>query len=281
MALTLHIDGGARGNPGPAGAGVVITNDAGESLHEAGYFLGRQTNNGAEYQALILGLRRALRLHDGAITIYSDSELLVKQVTGEYRVKNPQLAELMSEAQSLLLKFNEWTVRHVRREKNRDADRLANLAMDRARDAIMLDADGETKRDGGANPNGPGQVVVESGPADDDDSGAPSKARKCAVRTEPPGHAIRVVPATAPDSGVCPAAVLMRQEFLLGVALPAGMCLHAAHALLPTVLAMNNTDPKEFAKLPTVTVRCMRPGCGAAFHLSPLRSQNGSTARSQ
>lgn len=275
MALILHIDGGARGNPGPAGAGVVITNDLGESLHEAGYFLGKQTNNSAEYQALILGLRRALRLRDGAITIYSDSELLVKQVTGEYRVKSPQLAELMGQAQSLLLKFDGWTIRHVRREKNRDADRLANLAMDRARDTIVLDADGETSRGGQANP-GAGAHAAESKPATGASGGEPSKAAKRGGRANRTAHAIRVVPAAFPDGDACPAAGLMLEEFALGAALPAGMCLHAAHAILPTVLAMNNTDPMEFAGLPTVTVRCMRSGCGAVFQLSPLRSPNGS-----
>ncbi len=276
MALILHIDGGARGNPGPAGAGVVITNDLGDSLHEAGYFLGKQTNNSAEYQALILGLRRALRLRDGAITIYSDSELLVKQMTGQYRVKSPQLAELMGEAQSLLLKFDGWVIRHVRREKNRDADRLANLAMDRARDAIVLDADGETTREvdassaaaGGSKTAGPG-------------SAGPAPASKRSGRAKPVTHAIRVLPAAFPDGDACPAAGLMLEEVELGPALPAGMCLHAAHALLPTVLAMHNTEPKEFAGLPTVTVRCMRPGCGAVFQLSPVRSQNGSTGRGQ
>ena len=143
----MHIDGGARGNPGPAGAGVVIKDDSGRRLHEVGYFLGRHTNNAAEYQALILGLKRAVRLADPVVLVYSDSELLVHQITGRYRVKSPNLISYVEQAQSLLLKFENWSIHHVRREQNHRADQLANIAMDRAADAVEFDVDGETSRD--------------------------------------------------------------------------------------------------------------------------------------
>ncbi len=252
----MHIDGGARGNPGPAGAGVVIKDDSGQRLHEVGYFLGRHTNNAAEYQALILGLKRAVRLADPVVLVYSDSELLVHQITGRYRVKSPNLIGYVEQAQSLLLKFENWSIHHVRREQNRRADQLANIAMDRAADAVEFDVDGETSHD----------------PPDTPRAASDSASVEELIGRD---HAIRVVVATSPCRQHCPAAQQMLEEWHLHSALPAGMCLHAAHSLLPTVLAMNNTDVKEFEALPTVTVRCIKPECGATFQLSPMKSPNG------
>ena len=266
MGLIIHIDGGARGNPGPAGAGVVIADDAGRSLHEAGYFLGRQTNNAAEYQALILALERAARLADPHLTIYSDSELLVHQITGQYRVKSRNLIGYVEQAQLLLLRFDSWTIRHVRREANQRADQLANIAMDRERDAFVYDVDGETSRDAEHSP--PPASECAAAPADSSDSDRVEIA-------DDGGHTIHVVVATPPDPKQCPGCRRMFTECMLQSTLPEGMCLHAAHSLLPTVLAMNNTDVKEFAALPTVTVRCIKAGCGAAFLLSPVKSPNG------
>ncbi len=183
----MHIDGGARGNPGPAGAGVVIKDDNGRRLHEVGYFLGRHTNNSAEYQALILGLKRAVRLADPNVRIYSDSELLVHQITGRYRVKSPNLIGYVEQAQSLLLKFESWTIQHVRREKNRRADQLANIAMDREADTVEFDVDGETVRDPSLTPPTPGDSAV-------------------AAELIGRDHAIRVVVATPPCPQHCPAA---------------------------------------------------------------------------
>lgn len=252
----MHIDGGARGNPGPAGAGVVIKDDSGKRLHEVGYFLGRHTNNAAEYQALILGLKRAVRLADPHVLVYSDSELLVHQITGRYRVKSPNLIGYVEQAQSLLLKFESWSIHHVRREQNRRADQLANMAMDRSADAVEFDVDGETSRAPSVTP----ATIGDSAPA--------AELVGC-------DHAVRVVVATPPRPQHCPAAKQMLKEWHLQSALPSGMCLHAAHSLLQTVLAMNNTGLKEFAALPTVTVRCIKPKCGAAFQLSPMKSTNG------
>lgn len=137
MQALIHIDGGARGNPGPAAAGVSITTpDGTEALHEAGYWLGELTNNEAEYQGLLHALKAALELGFESVHVRSDSELMVKQIKGEYRVKAANLKPLFGEAREQLSKFPQWSIEHVRREKNKRADQLANLAMDAGRDVI-------------------------------------------------------------------------------------------------------------------------------------------------
>ena len=131
LAVTIHVDGGSRGNPGPAGAGVVIRNaDDGTVLFEGGYYLGRTTNNVAEYQGLLRGLERAAGLNADETRVHSDSELLVRQMNGEYRVRNAGLKPLFQQARQLCGRFRQVTFTHVRREQNADADRLANQAMD-------------------------------------------------------------------------------------------------------------------------------------------------------
>lgn len=137
MQALIHIDGGARGNPGPAAAGVCITTpDGSEALHEAGYWLGELTNNEAEYQGLLHALKVARQLNFENILVKSDSELMVKQIKGEYRVKAANLKPLFVEARELLAGFPSWAIEHVRREKNKRADQLANIAMDAKRDVI-------------------------------------------------------------------------------------------------------------------------------------------------
>ena len=134
LEVLIHIDGGARGNPGPAGAGVVIQSaDDGTALFEGGYFIGRATNNVAEYQGLIEGLARARALGATAVEIRSDSELLVRQMTGEYRVKNAGLKPLYEQAQALASGFAKCNFSHVRREQNVEADRLVNQAINTRR----------------------------------------------------------------------------------------------------------------------------------------------------
>jgi len=125
----LRTDGGSRGNPGPAGAGFVIEAD-GEIVCRGGRFLGSQTNNVAEYEALIWGLENVAALGYGSVTVFADSELLVKQVNGQYRVKNEGLKPLFARAVKLLRGFSRFKVNHVRREHNADADEMANQAMD-------------------------------------------------------------------------------------------------------------------------------------------------------
>jgi ribonuclease HI len=130
LRVRVYIDGGARGNPGPAGAGVVILDRSdGAALYEGGIFIGRATNNAAEYRGLLAGLEAAARLRADEVEILSDSELLVRQMTGEYRVRNPRLRELHTRAQELAGGFRRCSFRHIRREKNTRADRLANQAI--------------------------------------------------------------------------------------------------------------------------------------------------------
>lgn len=137
MQALIYIDGGARGNPGPAAAGVTITTpDGTEAIHEAGYWLGTLTNNEAEYQGLLHALKAASDLGFESIHVRSDSELMVKQIKGEYRVKAANLKPLYTTARERLENFRDWSIEHVRRDKNKRADQLANIAMDAKRDVI-------------------------------------------------------------------------------------------------------------------------------------------------
>lgn len=130
--LSLFTDGACRGNPGNGGAGAVLVGDNGEVIGTAKKFLGHCTNNIAEYEALILGLENALGNGATAISIYLDSELLVRQIQGVYRVKNPTLKPLMTGVRALLDRFDAWQVAHVPRSENAAADKLANEAIDEA-----------------------------------------------------------------------------------------------------------------------------------------------------
>lgn len=129
--LVASIDGGARGNPGPAGYGVVVEDEVGRPVAELSEYLGRQTNNYAEYSGLLAALSYAIKHGFKAMKVVSDSELLVKQINGEYRVSSPALKELYAQAMKKIDQLDCFEIKHVRREQNRQADRLANLAMDR------------------------------------------------------------------------------------------------------------------------------------------------------
>jgi ribonuclease H / adenosylcobalamin/alpha-ribazole phosphatase len=126
----LSTDGGARGNPGPAAYGYVLETDDGTVLAAHGETIGTATNNVAEYRALIAGLEKALELHVGELEVVSDSELLVKQMRGEYRVKNAALRDLWDEASALARRLRSVSYTAVRREHNELADRLVNEALD-------------------------------------------------------------------------------------------------------------------------------------------------------
>ena len=129
-ALVAHIDGGARGNPGPAGYGVFLEDERHHAVAQLSQYLGKQTNNYAEYSALLAALEYALQNGFSMLRVFSDSELLVKQIKGIYQVRNPGLRPLYNRAQQLMLELEDFRITHVRREQNRDADRLANQAMD-------------------------------------------------------------------------------------------------------------------------------------------------------
>ena len=129
--LVAHTDGGARGNPGPAGYGVVIKDESGKKVAGLSEYLGHQTNNFAEYQALIAALEYACKHEYKALKVISDSELLVRQIKGIYKVKNATLQDLHARAKVLIGQMNWFSIEHALREHNQEADRLANEAMDR------------------------------------------------------------------------------------------------------------------------------------------------------
>ena len=126
----VHTDGACRGNPGPSGAGWVFSEPSGQVLRRGKAFLGRATNNEAEYVAVILALEDALKQGFQNLRLHADSELLVKQVTGVYRVKNPRIKELYTQLMGLARKFKSFEAKHVRRELNAEADLEANRAID-------------------------------------------------------------------------------------------------------------------------------------------------------
>ena len=204
MNLIIHVDGGSRGNPGPAAAGVFIQNaDTRETLHQAGYFLGTLTNNVAEYTGLLRSLEVARRLGAADVTIHSDSELMVRQLHGRYKVKSADLKPLYEQARRHLDELPKWTLHHVRREKNQEADRLANLAMD-ARADVVLVSEGKTVADPPASdrPN-------------DNDNTLP-----CFSVT------------LKGKSGQCLAGAGKGSEYTFGPTTPDGCCIHAAAAAL-------------------------------------------------
>lgn len=134
MHIIAYTDGGARGNPGPAGVGAVLYDEhQQEKLAEISEYIGETTNNVAEYTALLLALQKALELKAETVHCRLDSELVVKQMNQEYRVKDAKLQKLFVQIWNLRQNFNNVTFEHIRREKNKEADALANQAMDRAK----------------------------------------------------------------------------------------------------------------------------------------------------
>ncbi len=129
--IIAFCDGGSRGNPGPSGFGVYIQDDGGKALAELSEFLGRRTNNYAEYSGLLAALNFALEKGHPKLRVVSDSELMVKQIKGQYRVNSPELRPLYEEAKRRIGRLEQFRIEHVLRDKNQQADRLANIAMDR------------------------------------------------------------------------------------------------------------------------------------------------------
>lgn len=172
--LTIEFDGGSRGNPGPAGTGTVIRAQDGTVIRTIGHFLGRATNNVAEYRALITGLREAKMLGAERVMVRGDSELIIKQMRGEYRVKNPDLKKLYDEAQAIVREFGRVDFDHNLRHHNALADKLANLAMDKRSSVFDVDdmdqspmSDGPEGGGGvaGVRPDAPSSTVAASSPA--------------------------------------------------------------------------------------------------------------------
>ena len=140
--IVVYVDGGSRGNPGPAAAGFILTNHAGAQLQAKALFLGRTTNNIAEYTALVKALEAARQVSASSATgkqliIFSDSELLVKQINGQYKVKNEQIRPLFRQSIDLLDEFENWKVQHITRENNQQADKLVNQALNLEQDITV------------------------------------------------------------------------------------------------------------------------------------------------
>jgi ribonuclease HI len=133
VKLVLHVDGGARGNPGPAAIGVVVSDPEGNVIDELGEPIGVATNNVAEYRAVIRGADWAQGLGADEIELINDSELVARQLTGAYKVKHPSMKQLYEEARAALSSFDRWSIRTVPREQNAGADALVNRALDAAR----------------------------------------------------------------------------------------------------------------------------------------------------
>jgi ribonuclease HI len=128
--LTIYTDGASRGNPGESGAGVIIYNHSGEVVKKVKAYLGTTTNNVAEYMALIIALKEAISMKADAVQLFSDSELMVRQITGIYRIKDSKMQVLAREAKKLVAHFIRFEIRSIERGHNKEADELANLAID-------------------------------------------------------------------------------------------------------------------------------------------------------
>ena len=128
--LTVNVDGGSRGNPGPAAVAAVVRDAEGEVLQEKGETIGPATNNVAEYRAVLLGIELAAALGASELELVGDSELIVRQVKGEYKVRDRALRDLHAQVKRALEPFERWSIRHVRREQNAEADELVNEALD-------------------------------------------------------------------------------------------------------------------------------------------------------
>lgn len=132
--IIAHIDGGSRGNPGPAAAAFVLNDSSGTQLEAKAFFIGKATNNLAEYTALVKAIEAAAKIGSEQLTVFSDSELLVRQINGQYRVKSEQIRPLYQQAVRLLQKFKSWKIQHVTRDKNKQADNLVNQVLDAEHD---------------------------------------------------------------------------------------------------------------------------------------------------
>lgn len=130
--MFLYTDGGSRGNPGPAGIGIVILDSAKKKIKESFKYIGETTNNIAEYSALILGLEEVMALKANEVVVNLDSELVVKQLNGEYKVKDSGMKELFDKALGMLKNFDNFEIKHIDRAKNKEADRLVNKAINLA-----------------------------------------------------------------------------------------------------------------------------------------------------
>lgn len=233
MELTLWIDGGSRGNPGPAAAGFVITREDGTTVLEAGQHLGIATNNVAEYEGLLRALRAAAENGATSVKIISDSQLLVRQLRGEYRVRSADLRPLYEQVMAMLKRLTRWEVRHVTREHNQRADGLVNRALDAKRDLVIANA----------APHSPNVPAAEIGAQ----AAGASQWPRWAVRyAQQPPHP-------------CPLSGIQNVSFRFGPDTPSGMCIFAAQAVLNSGVLNGSPAARE--------LRC--PRCGVQMQLVP------------
>ena len=204
--IELYVDGGARGNPGPAAGGYVIMDSEGNVIRSEGFFLGEATNNIAEYSALLKGLESVREIDVREIDIFSDSELVVKQIIGEYRVKNRAIGEIYLRVQQVLLSFDRWQIRHIPREENTHADRLVNEALD---DGLHL----PKKRSSAADSESDTKIMLEV--------------------------------LNAPCEGACSAGMKKGMCFVFSEIVPPGLCVHAANSVLPSVISMRKSQAND------------------------------------
>ena len=239
--LHIHIDGGSRGNPGPSAAGVVFRDaDKDLTLYEAGHWIGRATNNVAEYTALLTAVKLAIPLKPSQTVIHSDSELMVKQIKGEYRVKSPDLQPLYTQAMTLLRQLGSYKITHVYREKNARADELANKSMDAGRtiiDSPMINLDGA-----GASSVPTVSAAKTASPAALFEAKAPTPKPPTPPTITPGGARYTLTFVRAPGAG-CPAACPAGKQFSFARTTPIGLCIHAASAVLLEVTSAD--DPGD------------------------------------
>jgi len=255
MPWTVHIDGGSRGNPGPAGAGVHIADPSGRTTFAGGFFLGKLTNNQAEYRGMLAALDVLERAGADDIEIVSDSQLMVRQINGEYRVKSPDLAPLFEEARRRLGRFRQWKMRHVLRGENVHADKLANDAMDARRDVVAVDL---LK----LAPSSAAQVSSSDRAAQRPSSAAAAGGPPAATAASP---TVDVYVLKPPAGGVCPAGLNRNTVFRFGNKIPGGLCVDGCAAVIEAVavLQSGSVDGSETV----LTPQCGRPGCGAVFEV--------------
>jgi ribonuclease HI len=255
MKLVVHFDGGSRGNPGPAGAGVVVEDGQGRAVFEAGFFLGRMTNNMAEYSGLLKGLDAAVRARASEVLIFADSELVVRQLNGDYRVKNARLRDLFDAALVRLKMFERWTIKHIPRERNDRADELANAAMDAGADVVVVDAIAEIAKADAPRPGAAAEPAADQDAAHRKDlKGGSSAGSDAAARI------VMACCAEAPDAEVCSAPCAAGTEYVFDRIVPAGICLGTAAQLVRAVETVAKSGKP-------VKVRCPREGCGACFEV--------------
>ncbi len=245
--LILHFDGGARGNPGPAAAGVVLRDQNGKSILEAGYLLGPMTNNQAEYSALLIGVRAANQWGAEQLTVYSDSELLVRQLTGDYRVKSHRLMPLFDDVQRQLLEVGLWRIHHVARHENRRADELVNRALDADEDVIEVQL---------SDAPPPLTPRADRAVADAATAGRASGDKSARVLVEMVSEA---------RGRPCPTSCIGGSRYIVEDVLPAGLNLDVAAKVIEAVNTVRERA-QSGGNIQPVIITCAR--CGASFQIS-------------